>query len=90
MHRVIPYILTFLRFTMDDQSYCPNTDNPVARSHGMAIYLPAPGLNRSSFLHPLNAKSGLIWWNVLTDIFVKKKPSYRGLAVMKRVLTISG
>jgi hypothetical protein len=32
---------------IDDQSYCPNTDNPVARSHGMAIYLPAPGLNIS-------------------------------------------
>lgn len=32
---------------IDDQSYCPDTDNPVARSHGMAIYLPAPGLNIS-------------------------------------------
>ncbi len=32
---------------IDDQSFCPNTDSPVARSHGMAIYLPAPGLNIS-------------------------------------------
>jgi hypothetical protein len=32
---------------IDNQSYCPDTDNPVARSHGMAIYLPAPGLNIS-------------------------------------------
>jgi hypothetical protein len=30
---------------MDDQSYGPDIDNPVDRSHGMAIYLPAPGLN---------------------------------------------
>ncbi len=32
---------------IDDQSFCPDTDNPVARSHGLAIYLPAPGLNIS-------------------------------------------
>jgi hypothetical protein len=32
---------------IDDQSYSPDTDNPLARSHGMAIYLPAPGLNIS-------------------------------------------
>ena len=25
----------------------PDTENPVDRSHGMAIYLPAPGLNIS-------------------------------------------
>jgi len=32
---------------IDDQSYSPNTDNPVDRAHGMSIYLPAPGLNIS-------------------------------------------
>jgi hypothetical protein len=35
---------------IDNQSYCPDTSNPVARSHGMAIYLPAPGLNISGDL----------------------------------------